>query len=212
MNYKNLVIILMLLIFFTHLNAKPRRRYVRLKKGETLWRISHRYKIPVETLKRINNIKDISKLKVGQKIYLYKKSKKRYKKQKIKKRTNLHIKLKYPVNGTIVSDFGKGENLTQLNGIDFKTKKHSYVRAAYSGIVKYTGKIRGYGKVIIVQSSKNISMIYANLDKIFVKKNQKIVKTQKLGTVGKSSICKDYVLHFELLSNGEPINPKKYFD
>ena len=102
--------------------------------------------------------------------------------------------------------------MTQINGIDFKVSRKSYVKAAYSGVVKYTGRIRGYGNVIIVQSSKRISMIYANLDKIFVKKNQKIFRRQNIGIVGKSSISKEYILHFELLSNGRPINPKKYFD
>ncbi len=210
---KGIISIVIIIFLISTFNLEARRKYVILKKGETLWRIARRYGVSVEYLKRINGIKDIHNIKAGRRIYLYKRKNRKIKSSH-KKKKKLNIKLYYPVKGRILSKFGEGKNLIQLNGIDFQVSGRGYVKAAYSGIVKYVGIIRGYGKVIIIQSSPSISMVYANLDRILVKKNQKINKGKVIGIAGKSTLNKKKinVLHFELLSNGSPINPQKYFD
>lgn len=209
---KKLIIFILLLLLIIPVSLfSGKRKYVKLKKGETLWRISKRYNIPLNTLKKINRIKNISKVKAGQKIYLpASKKKKKYRKKK-KKITRLNIKLRRPVSGKILNNFNQGGNLIQCNGIEYLTKRHEKVRSALRGTVKYTGILRGYGKVVIIQYSPYISTIYAYLEKIHVKQGQKVNKNQVIGRTGKSNFNNNYVLHFELLRNGKPINPKYYF-
>ncbi len=213
---KIFIILILLCPLFLYAGKK---RYVKIKKGETLWRISKRYNIPLARLKRINKIKNVSKINAGTKIYLsYKtKSKKSYTKKKYKKskytkkNKKLYIKLKKPVNGKILNNFNQGGNLIQCNGIEYITKPNARVNAALKGTVKFTGTLRGYGKVVVIQYSNNISTIYAYLKKISVKQGQKIDRYQTIGITGKNNFTKKYVLHFELLKNGKPINPKWYF-
>ncbi|MBU1078269.1 MAG: LysM peptidoglycan-binding domain-containing M23 family metallopeptidase [Spirochaetes bacterium] len=182
-----------------------KRRYVVLEKGMTLWRISKNYKVPVWKLKKINKIRDTSKLKTGKKIYLS------YPHNTIEKPVKLNIKLNKPVNGIILNNFNEGKNLIQCNGIEYQTEKGAKIRSALSGTVKFTGMLRGYGKVVIIQYSNNISTIYAYLNKIIVAQGQKVDKNQAIGFAGKSNFADTYALHFELLRNGKPINPKWYF-
>lgn len=202
MKVKRSVIISILLILPMILQSKQ-NNYVIIKKGETLWRISKRYNIPLETLCAINKIKDKSKVKAGTKIYLY------------PKETNpvvLKLKLSKPVEGSILNGFNQGKNIIQNNGIEFRTLKAAPVKAVEQGVVKYSGNMRGYGNVIIIEHSYSISMIYAYLDKILVKNGTKVKKEEVIGTVGKNNFNDLPILHFELLNNGKPINPIQYFN
>lgn len=198
-------IILIIILISPILLFAGKRKYVIIKKGETLWRISKRYNVSLKALKKINRIKNISKIKAGRKIYLS------YHYKKKKKSKKLNIKLIKPVNGKILNHFNEGKNLIQCNGIEFKTSKGAEIKSALSGTVEFTGTLRGYGKVIIIQYSNNISTIYAYLNKIIIKQGQKVNKNKIIGIAGKSNFINQYILHFELLKNGKPINPKWYF-
>ncbi len=199
---KKIIIIIFLLYPLLVFGAK--RRYVIIKKGETLWRIAKRHHVSVKTLKKINNIRDVSKVNAGTRIYLS------YAKKK-KPPSKLKIKLTPPVKGKILNNFNEGKDLVQCNGIEYITKRNAYVKPALSGTVKYTGNMRGYGNVIIIQHSTRVTTIYAYLDKIKVKTGQKVQKNHVIGMTGKNNSKNKYVLHFELLRNGKPINPKYYF-
>ncbi len=200
---KKLIIIIILL--FPLLVSGAKRKYHILKKGETLWRISRRYRVPVKDLKKINRIKNISKINAGKRIYLsYKK-----KKSRKKKYSKLKIKLTKPVKGKIINQFKEGVNLVQCNGIEYATGKNARVRSALSGTVKYTGNMRGYGNIVIIQHTKYVTTIYAYLSKIKVKTGQKVNKEQAIGIAGKNK--SKNILHFELLNHGKPINPRYYF-
>lgn len=202
-----LCITYILLPSFLESKKNSKRDYVILKKGETLWRISKRYNVPLKELCRINNIKDVTKVKAGTRIYL----RKRLYKRNTPKRPKLNISLQLPVRGKIIKHFGKGKSIIQLNGIEIKGRNRARVRASASGIVKFAGSLRGYGKVIIIQHTSDVSMVYAYLDKIYVKLNQKVRKGEVIGRLGKDYLNRNNVLHFELLKNGQPIDPLKYF-
>jgi len=209
---KKLFIFIFLLIPLIIYSA-PKRRYVIVKKGETLYRIAKRHKTTVATLIKINKIKDVSKIHVGKRIYLpyYRKTvKKRIPKSK-KKYTKLNIKLVQPVKGKILNNFNEGKDLVQCNGIEYITKKGEKVKSALSGTVKYTGSLKGYGNIVIIEHSRKIATVYAYLNNIKVRTGQKVKKRDLIGTAGLDNSKKKYVLHFELLRNGRPINPKYYF-
>ncbi len=208
---KKLIVLLILLFPLLVFGAK--RRYVVLKKGETLWRIAKRYNVSVKTLQKINKIKNVSKINAGTRIYLpyTKKNAKKIKKESMPKYSRLNIKLTHPVKGKILNNFNEGRNVVQYNGIEYITKKNTKVSSALSGTVKYTGNMRGYGNIVIIQHSKSVATIYAYLNKIKVKTGQKVQRNHVIGLTGKSSSKNQYILHFELLRNGKPVDPKYYF-
>ncbi len=210
MRYRNFLIIIIALIFLSGagniLGKSSKKMYVILKKGETIWRIAKRYGCSVAYLCRINNITDVSKVKAGSRIYIRKESSKE---KKVYKKLSLSLKL--PVKGEIIKKFGVGENIVQLNGIEIKGRPMARVVSSSPGIVKFVGPLRGYGNVVIVQYNSEVSMVYAYLDKIFVSLDKKIEMGQQIGKLGKDYLKRNNILHFELLRDGQPIDPLNYF-
>ena len=60
----NFLIVLFLVFSLTILFSNDYKEHT-IQKGETIWRLSREYGIPVEELCKINNIEDITKVKAG---------------------------------------------------------------------------------------------------------------------------------------------------
>ena len=93
-------------------------------------------------------------------------------------------------------------------GVDFSAPIGTPVLAAAPGVVSkiVEGDI-GYGNFIEVTHPKGIATKYAHLSEILVKENQKLNKGDLIGTVGNTGRSSGPHLHFEILANGEPIDP-----
>ncbi len=121
-----------------------------IKKGDTLYGISRKYKIPVDQILKRNNIKDASKIKAGQKLYIPKKtntsaktSNNKTKIYKIKKGDSLFaIAKKFGLNYT---------TLMKLNGLS----KNSILKIGQTIKIPTTSEVIKSGKKII--SSKKSS-------------------------------------------------------
>ena len=66
----NRIILFLSLIILIHINAFAQVNEYKLQKGETLYRVSKRYNVPLDILVRVNGIKDVTKLKAGTKIII----------------------------------------------------------------------------------------------------------------------------------------------
>lgn len=194
------LLIILLLLFPLALGAK-KKNYMIIRKGDTLWSISRKYKVPLSTLYAINRLTPRSRIRAGDRILLFTES----------RQPRLSLKLARPVEGEVYTHFNQGQNLVQKNGIEFRTGASASVKSATAGTVKYTGGLRGYGNVVIIEHSTNISLVYAFLDRIMVKSGERVETRQTIGTVGKNNFCEFPILHFELFHRGNAVNPVKYF-
>ena len=50
--------------------ASTRGVFHRVKKGETLWRIAYTYKVDIQDVAEVNNIRNSAKIRLGQKIFI----------------------------------------------------------------------------------------------------------------------------------------------
>ena len=124
-----------------------------------------------------------------------------------------------PVVGEIITDYADEslvysktlDEWTTHLGIDIKANKTSSVVAAEEGIVKSVKNDPRYGLTVIISHDENYETVYANLlSADFVKEGDKVSKNQTIGTVGESAsfeISDPPHLHFEILKNGENVNP-----
>ncbi|WMJ82940.1 M56 family metallopeptidase [Oscillospiraceae bacterium LTW-04] len=110
--------------------------------------------------------------------------------------------------------FGEGQFFH--SGIDI-TGKEIYgtpVVAAQDGTVafKNTQSVpgEGYGYYIIVDHGGGIVTMYAHLSKILVQENEAVVKGQKIGEVGTTGGTTGPHVHFEVLKDGESVDPSGY--
>ena len=130
----------------------------------------------------------------------------------------------YPIKNAkeieISSGFGQRmhpikKKMMQHNGVDIKASKGTPVCATANGLVRkimdnhQEGK--GYGKYIIIDHANGYSTMYTQLSKIEVKAGQEVKQGDVIGLVGSSGISTGPHLHYEVMKDGENVNPENYF-
>ncbi len=127
-----------------------------------------------------------------------------------------------PVNGEIIKDFATEtllysetlEEWTVHNGIDIKAPKTTVVVASSDGVVESIKNDPRYGLTITITHRDGFKTVYANLlTAEFVSQGQTIEKGRTIGTVGETAsfeISEDPHLHFEMIKDGEYVNPTLY--
>lgn len=117
-----------------------------------------------------------------------------------------------PVSGgEITSSYGVRihpikQRIIHHNGIDI-VSNDSLVYSSAIGIVRYAGNHFGYGNLVIIDHSNNLTTYYAHLDEVFVQDGDIVLFNTKLGTIGKTGLATSEHLHYEVRYNGYPINP-----
>lgn len=124
-----------------------------------------------------------------------------------------------PCVGEIITDYADEslvysktlDEWTTHLGIDIKANKTSSVVASEAGTVKSIKNDPRYGLTVIISHEDGYETIYANLlSADFVKEGDSVSKNQTIGTIGESAsfeISDPPHLHFEILQNGENVNP-----
>ncbi|GAG61030.1 unnamed protein product [marine sediment metagenome] len=123
--------------------------------------------------------------------------------------------LALPVQGKLISKYGRHKNTdfntyTFNSGIDISAPLGQVVHAAGSGEVIYTGSIKGYGQIIIIDHGGRITTLYAHLSKILIDIGDKVKKGQIVGQVGDSGGVSSTRLHFEVRVEGKPTDPMNW--
>ena len=97
-------------------------------------------------------------------------------------------------------------------GIDIRSKTGTSVFATAVGIVKKVEDRKGYGKFIVIQHDEQYSTLYAHLSDFNVKIGQKVKLGDLIGFVGNTGYSTGPHLHYEVIKNGEQVDPINYFE
>ncbi len=120
-------------------------------------------------------------------------------------------KLNWPVDGEIIYRFGRlvNPNNTTIrwNGIGIRAAAGTGVKAIAAGEVVVAEPIGTYGSTVIVQHGGGDYSVYGSLGSLNVRKGQKVIKGQVVGTVGQSDPDMDPHLHFEIRPKGRATDP-----
>lgn len=95
-------------------------------------------------------------------------------------------------------------------GLDIGVWYNTPVLATADGIVKYAASNGGYGLLIVIEHSYGYETRYAHLNKILVKKGQKISRGDRIALSGNSGRSSGPHLHYEVRTNNIPQNPRQY--
>ncbi len=123
-----------------------------------------------------------------------------------------------PVTGrySIVSHFGLNSHREVSNvkvnnsGIDIQTAPGSSARAVFAGEVSSVFHVNGYQNVVMLRHG-NYLTVYAGLDKLAVKKGDKVKAGQELGTIYSDPDDDNRtVLHFEVRRERAKLNPEDW--
>lgn len=128
--------------------------------------------------------------------------------------------LPWPINGRVISKFGKEYNKRlqtwiYRDGIKIQSSGAAPIKSVASGSVIYAGQFRSYGNVIIVEHGKGFFTIYGFLSKISVKKGHGVATGTILGYTGKDTQGKTMgsgkkALYFEIRFGVDAQDPLKW--
>ncbi len=116
----------------------------------------------------------------------------------------------WPVeHGVISSGFGI-RNGTMHDGVDIAAPVGTPVHAAEAGRVIYSGRLRGYGNVIIVRHDDHYVTVYGHNSANRVREGQYVSRGQVIGNIGNSGRTTGANLHFEVRRDNTARNPLAY--
>lgn len=117
----------------------------------------------------------------------------------------------WPVEGPIISTYGKKADGRSNDGVNIKAARGTKVVAAENGVVAYAGnELAGYGNLILVRHADKWMTAYGHLDGMVVTKGATVTRGQALGTVGQTGSVDSPQLHFEVRRGTEALNPEPY--
>lgn len=101
------------------------------------------------------------------------------------------------------------------NGCDIVAPKGTPVIATANGIVRKVEanfvQGKGYGKYIILDHEGGYSSLYAQLSNYNTKEGTEVKKGDVIGYVGTSGISTAPHLHYEVMKDGENVDPERFF-
>jgi len=127
--------------------------------------------------------------------------------------------LSYPARGPVSSRFGMRHHpileYTKLHtGTDFAVPEGTSVSAARAGTVVSTGYNAAYGYRVVVSHGRvggvALTTTYNHLSRITVREGQRVTRGDRVGRSGNTGWSTGAHLHFEVLVNGEFVDPQAW--
>ncbi len=192
-----------------------------VRPGDNLFRIGKAYDVAYEELARVNRIKDVSQIHVGQRIFIPGAT------RQLPVETITPVEPSpatpsmpevpdssvdgfiWPVNGTINSGFGP-RGISSHDGIDISAPEGTPIRAIEKGEVIYSDQLRGYGNIIIVRHTGGFISVYAHNEANLVREGQAVSRGEVIARVGNTGRVTGPHLHFEIRKNNAAQDPLRY--
>jgi murein DD-endopeptidase MepM/ murein hydrolase activator NlpD len=192
-----------------------------VRPGDNLFRIGKAYDVAYEELARVNRIKDVSQIQVGQRIFIPGAT------RQLPVETITPVEPSpaaprmpevpdssvdgfiWPVNGTINSGFGT-RGTSSHDGIDIGAPEGTPIRAIEKGEVIYSDQLRGYGNIIIVRHTGGFISVYAHNEANLVREGQAVSRGEVIARVGNTGRVTGPHLHFEIRKNNAAQDPLRY--
>jgi murein DD-endopeptidase MepM/ murein hydrolase activator NlpD len=122
-------------------------------------------------------------------------------------------KLRWPVQGRILSAFGQRNDGTHNDGINLSVPLGTNVHAAEAGTVAYAGsELKGYGNLVLLRHDNGWVTAYAHNEEITVKRGDKVERGAVIARAGRSGSVDQPQVHFELRQGSKPVDPVPFLE
>jgi murein DD-endopeptidase MepM/ murein hydrolase activator NlpD len=123
----------------------------------------------------------------------------------------------WPVLGWVTSEFGRrispfGSGTEFHKGIDIATRIGRPIQTPADGIVAEVAYQHDMGQMVRIDHGHGVSTLYGHLSKAAVRVGTTIRKGDRLGFVGNTGSTTGSHLHYTVMLNGVPVNPRKYIN
>jgi murein DD-endopeptidase MepM/ murein hydrolase activator NlpD len=97
-------------------------------------------------------------------------------------------------------------------GIDFAASEGTPIYATGDGVVEKADNMEeGYGNHVVLNHGFGYETLYGHMSRMAVTVGQKVKRGQVIGYVGCTGMCSGDHVHYEVIKNGEKVNPVDYF-
>ncbi|WEK46056.1 MAG: M23 family metallopeptidase [Candidatus Andeanibacterium colombiense] len=113
-----------------------------------------------------------------------------------------------PSEGKMILGWHRRLDGTGHEGLDFELAMGDPVRAAAAGRVIFAGVApERFGNLVVIDHGGGWASAYGHLDKVTVRKNEKVRAGERVGLGGQSGEATEPELHFEIRKDGQPVDP-----
>lgn len=121
----------------------------------------------------------------------------------------------WPTTGWLSSSFGGRRDpftggIDYHPGLDISADKGKPVRATADGTIDQAGYSGNYGNMVLVQHRFGLSTRYGHMSRLAVTAGQHVKRGEVIGYVGSTGRSTAPHLHYEVLLNGQTINPLRF--
>ncbi len=95
-------------------------------------------------------------------------------------------------------------------GVDIAGKSDATIKAVAAGVVTFAGERPGFGRVVEINHGNGYSTRYAHALAVMVDTGERVEKGQVIAIIGSSGRSTGPHLHFEVLRDDRPVNPREY--
>jgi septal ring factor EnvC (AmiA/AmiB activator) len=129
--------------------------------------------------------------------------------QSNKKFSQLKGQLPWPIHGKVTARYGSAKNLGKLTwqGIMINAPSGDEVKATADGIVVFSGWLRGFGLLIIVDHGDKYMSLYGNNESLLKEVGETVSSGELIALSGDKGIRQHAGLYFEIRHKGSPTNP-----
>ena len=122
-------------------------------------------------------------------------------------------KLPFPSQGRIIdgNEFPEGTRQEQQKGVLIALPAAADVRAVFSGRVDFSGKLKGYGELIIISHGERFFTVSAHLSKRNRLEGDLVQKGDAVGVAGTDGISGGSRFYFEIRKGGRNLDPLEWF-
>ncbi len=124
----------------------------------------------------------------------------------------------WPTNTTYITSNFSPNRVNPVTGVlrphtgtDVGAQSGAPIWAAASGTVTFAGVNGGYGNCVIINHGNGVSTLYAHMSAIETSTGATVYQGALIGRVGSTGNSTGPHLHFEILTNGTPVDPMQFF-
>ncbi len=128
---------------------------------------------------------------------------------------SLRGKLRFPLEGRILSTFGKNENprfntFSVQKGIEIEAPLGAEIRSVYDGRVLYADWFKGYGKILIIDHGDGYYSLSGHASTLLKQVGEEVRTGEVVALAGDTGSLKGACLYFEIRQRGKPLDPLEW--
>jgi murein DD-endopeptidase MepM/ murein hydrolase activator NlpD len=191
-------------------DIKEKIALYKVRRGDTLTKISKQFNIPIDAIASLNHVTNENVIRAGMVLKIPANADPRRGgsaglRGKAARPKHEGPKFKWPLPH-IVEYKRDGYNGVKPIGIIITGEPGAAVLSSAAGVIKKIGRMRGFGRFVVISHPGRFATVYSNLSRIAVSEGDIIAAHNIIGTIDRA----DKRLHFQIDYEGKPQNPLEY--